>query len=72
MSGYSIRLVGNEMTDTFPWALVDKEGNIIERSTHRAIVDQMADRLNAGHVPASIYDVDETDEMLFAMQEKNR
>jgi hypothetical protein len=46
MTSYGIRLVGNEETDTFPWAVISPSGGIVNRFTHRAVADQIADRLN--------------------------
>ena len=67
---YSIKLVGNEWTSNFPWAVVnDATSLIVERYSHRAVADQAADRLNmrdAGIVNTGedVYDFDEIDEML--------
>jgi len=44
MSDWGCKLIGDENTDTFPWATVNPEGEVIGRYSHRSMADQRADR----------------------------
>jgi hypothetical protein len=65
---YGIKLVGSEWGN-FPWAVVNEEGKVVERYSHRAVADQAADRLNLREQGVvndgnDVYEFDEIDEML--------
>jgi hypothetical protein len=61
---FALRLTGDEDHDMFPWSVIDTvSGGTVNSFSHRAVADQVADRLNYGtFLPQSVEDVDEVEE----------